>query len=837
MESLEDSNNCTSMSDSFSMYERYMKSFNVTDNFYDQDSASASSISRESSNGGTIDLSIVVPQHGIATDAVCDSQLFNSEKNCDSKDKSLFLVASVTSSHTDRSDLADARISDESCGGKPVFISSIMENSNNAVDSVPLFEVKNENVFKLPITELSFNGTLKHMQKLKPIVDPITALSTCMHHDTAGKINNVVITCSEERSSDFKNDRLIGDNADYQYQNMEQKDSDLDSTSKWNDQSFSSLEASFDSGVRSPDMFSDGEEIVIESESKNFWTFLQNVELYDKKKLKKIQKTLQGVLPPPSVTTINIDVTDMLRKYYTHLPQFNETEILNTNENSRTPTKKVSFVQFPETCDSFQEKTESKAKDVIIGICSTKHQEVLSSTIQVEEIQSFDTEAQKIKASCENTSKFNNTSSSHDQSVDLQLCLETDVKESLWPDVLKCRYHDVYYNLSSHRENYETLLQRYAERFIGAETNTSVTIYSGGTQSPTSASKRKALRLKLAQAKSPGRRLSHLARRRQAFCSAATVGQKAHNSSRMVLIDKNYFPHRKVVNSADRHGKTRRTPGKKTPRKTPEAGGSGKKKAARRLLLDEAPKRALFVSPEGAALGLTAPKPLGKSRRSLFGSPIGQTESKSTDGASKRKREDDDGDSKRVKMAKSLSFGGDSSEYPLSHLPLQRRASELLSSKNSAELNDSHKKKLLWAVSEALRTHGWRMSCPGFREKASQLARLTRRLLTLPPHAHRLAAPALSTSDTLLKLARRYAFAVIRGRTVEECFRDEETRLADEGKELVTRLGRNANSDSYPTVLERFARGSSSTPSFEDAARARAKRQISFDGADFAEAS
>ncbi|XP_047520420.1 uncharacterized protein LOC125059819 isoform X2 [Pieris napi] len=832
MESVEDSNNCTSMSDSFSMYERYMKSFNVRDNFYDPDSASASSISRESSNGGTIDLSIVLPQHGIAIDAVCDSQFYNVEKTCDSKDKSLFLVASVTSSHTDRSDLADARISDESCGGKPVFISSIMENSNNAVDSVPLFEVKNENVFKLPITELSFNGTLKHMQKLKPIVDPITALSTFMHHDTTGKINNDLLTCSEERSSDSKNDRLIRDNADYQYQNMEQKDSDLDSTSKWNDQSFSSLEASFDSGVRSPDIFSDGEDIVVESETKKFWTFLQNVELYDKKKLKKIQETLQGVLPPPSVTTIKIDVTDMLRKYYTHLPQFNTTEILNTNENSMTPTKKVSFIQIPETYDSIQEITESKTKDVIIDICSTKHQEVLSKAIQVEEIQSSDTEAQKIKESCENTSKSDFASSSHDRSIDLQLCLETDVKESLWPDILKCRYHDVYYNLSSHRENYEMLLQRYAERFIGAETDTSVNIHSGGTQSPTSASKRKALRLKLAQAKSPGRRLSHLARRRQAFCSAATVGQKAHQSSRMVLIDK-----KKVVNSADRHGKTRRTPGKKTPRKTPEAGGSSKKKAARRLLMDEAPKRALFVSAEGAALGLSAPKPLGKSRRSLFGSPVGQTESKSTDGTFKRKREDDDGDSKRVKMAKSLSFGGDSSEYPHSLVPLQRRASELLSSKNSAELNDSHKKKLLWAVSEALRTHGWRMSCPGFREKASQLARLTRRLLTLPPHAHRLAAPALSTSETLLKLARRYAFAVIRGRTVEECFRDEETRLADEGKELVSRLGRPATADSYPTVLERFARGSSSTPSFEDAARARAKRQISFDGADFADAS
>lgn len=40
------------------------------------------------------------------------------------------------------------------------------------------------------------------------------------------------------------------------------------------------------------------------------------------------------------------------------------------------------------------------------------------------------------------------------------------------------------------------LVLRYGERYVGAETDTTVSIYSGGLQSPTSASKRKAHRLK-----------------------------------------------------------------------------------------------------------------------------------------------------------------------------------------------------------------------------------------------------------------------------------------------------------------------------------------------------
>lgn len=52
------------------------------------------------------------------------------------------------------------------------------------------------------------------------------------------------------------------------------------------------------------------------------------------------------------------------------------------------------------------------------------------------------------------------------------------------------------YNLTSHSEKIEQLMQRYAERYVGAETDTSVNIYSGGLQSPSSACKRKAMRLK-----------------------------------------------------------------------------------------------------------------------------------------------------------------------------------------------------------------------------------------------------------------------------------------------------------------------------------------------------
>ncbi|XP_041984617.1 uncharacterized protein LOC121737125 isoform X2 [Aricia agestis] len=915
MESYEESN-CFSLSDSFSLYERYMKSFNVVNNYTnDRIERAPSDFDNENSNsGGNIDLS-EARESNVCEKSRSEFDKTPSLQQIDNIDKGLDDVIKIGSPCTstnasscltdnlnDKSDLTDVPVSSEESKShdfKPAFITSTMENSNNAVDSVPMFRdaKATENVFKLPITELSFNATiLKHVQKLKPIVDPITALTTANNMlsltensasdpgNNGEQVNNLDEPSGYEDRSNSESTKLdkSSETGDSQSQSLESRKLQAnEGSSKWNlDQSYSSLEGSFDSGVRSPDMFSDGEEEALNPEPEPFWSFLKDYETNHKIQVRKIEERLHGVLPPPSVTILKTDVTQMLKKYYTYLPFFNGEEHVDVESNSMTPKKKVSFVKIPETSDH----------------CDDDHFEAVIRRVSID-------------------SQALNTST--DKSVEIKMATEAEALQTEWPDVLKCKYYDVYYNLTSYSEKLERLNQKYAERFVGAETDTSVNIYSGGLQSPSSASKRKALRIKMAQVKSPGRRLSHLARRRQAFCSAATISEKAQcSTSKMVLIDK-----KKLISSAERKSpRTRRTPGKKTPTsktpgkktpgKTPKS-GSSKKKAMRRLLLDnesltrsqparETLKRALFISPENrksvpAASSSSVPHQAMRSKRALFGSPVKPEETKSSDGTIsdrfhmdlKRKRNPfDEGPENRSKIAKSLSFGGDSitSSQP-SSIPLNRRASEMPASRNMAELNETHKKKLLWAVTEALRLHGWKMSSPGFKEKASLLARLTRRLLTLPPHAAKLAAPKLSTSDTLFKLARQYVFAIIQGRTVEECFQDEQIKLSNDSTKLtgyisasayqqlknrqipatltsqvkentcsngsakpdpprsstknilqdkLVNIDTNSNSSSGFSNIERpelFK--SNSMPSFEEAAKMRARRQITFDNLDF----
>lgn len=939
MESFEDSN-CRSMSDSFSLYERYMRSFNVVDTFREQIEPDPVSLLsncdyENPSIGGNIDLSAAVQtsikedsKHYETAQVDCVSLGLNEntvEKGsliadiskigspCTSLAPSLNESSSLTVDHnlTDKSDPADVPVSSDeskfSCFKQPIFITSTMENSNNAVDM--LRDVRHsESVFKLPISELSFNGTIKHVQKLKPIVDPITALTAnaglvldekSQESDSSNISENIGIafeekSCHTPIASDISDERSTKgteSTGDSQYEDFSRKESLFprpeDKSTKWsNDQSYSSLEASFDSGVRSPDMFcSDDEDAEASVAPEPFWSFLKNYEQHDKKKVKKMEEKLQGILPPPSVTTLRTDVTEMLKKYYCFLPAFNnEVKVDPEPINPVTPTKRVSFVEIP---------TVSQVSREEIAVTSTR----------------------------EEKPEYELDTSANDKSIVLEMSSEVEAKETTWPNLLKCRHYDVYYNVTTYSEKMEMLALRYGERYVGAETETSVNVYSGGNQSPSSAHKRKALRLKMAQAKSPGRRLSHLARRRQAFCSAATINEKAQaGTAKMVLIDKNYFPHRKLINSAERKsprlrrtpGKktpSRKTPGKKTPAKTPKtrSGGSSRKKIMRRLLMDsdsmtrsqptrETLKRALFVSPENrksipSTASTSVPLQAMKSKRALFSSPDRSAETKSADGTQsdhflKRKLDalDDQPENSRNKIAKSLSFGGDTIGSMPPHI-MNRRASEVFTRRNSVELNETHKKKLLWAVSEALRVHGWRMSSAGFREKAEALARLTRRLLTLPPHAAKFASPKLSTSETMLKLARQYVFAIIQGRSIEDCFQEEQMKLANDGSSklsgyisanayqqfkarqaapstLTSQIKENcngsfkqdqprsgsknvlqdklinvdssSNSSSGFSMLDKSGLyKSNSMPSFEEAAKMRARRQISFDNLDF----
>lgn len=184
-----------------------------------------------------------------------------------------------------------------------------------------------------------------------------------------------------------------------------------------------------------------------------------------------------------------------------------------------------------------------------------------------------------------------------------------------------------------------------------------------------------------------------------------------------------FFPHRKLINTTERRsprkrytpGKktpVRKTPGKNTPAKTPKthSGGSSRKKSMRRLLMDtdtmtrsqpsrETLKRALFISPEHRkavpqAASSSVPAQAMKSRRALFGSPV-MAETKSSDGSQsdqflKRKRDalDDAPETSRSKIAKSLSFGGDTTTQQHS---FNRRASESFVTKNMTDLNENHK--------------------------------------------------------------------------------------------------------------------------------------------------
>ncbi|GBP22648.1 Calcium and integrin-binding family member 3 [Eumeta japonica] len=822
--------------------------------------------------------------------------------------------------------------SDSSNYPKPVVITSLlsMENSNNAVDCVPLFRSTrySDSVFKLPISELSFNGTLKHVQKLKPIVDPISALTSGCS-DVVSNIDDPNSICemnefkednieepvcqdnhSHLKQSDLSNSTNTTDDfqkmidkgnestGDSQYGEFSRKNihfyQEVEETSKgskWSlEQNFSSFETSFDSGVRSPDIFSDHEDEHESIPDDNFWDFIKERETFDKNRLTNLEERLQGVLPPPSVTMINDDVTEMLKKYYTSITAFNAQEKVNTfAENPTTPNKRISSVTVPLDSDPLESLRESifcegNSRNVQIkdGVLPSEAQE--NSVVSTEFLQNMKQKTQSI-------------------------CTEMQAKETEWPHVLKCKYYDVYYNLTPHSEKLELLALKYAERCVGAETSSTVTVFSGTQKTPSSATKRKELRMKMLQGKSPGRRLSHLARRRQTF-SAAAVDKMSTTTSKMVLIDKNFFPHRKLKYTTERKSpylkkKTpnKKTPAKKTPAKTPRtrSGGSSRKKAMRRLLMDpdasklaqpmrETSKRALFVSPDKKSIPTPTPvasKPqIMKLKRALFESP-NKERARSLDGmmseSLKRKRDDYDDacECNRSKIAKSFSFAGDI-DNSSSSSSFQRRSSDMLTYRSAAELNEINRKKLVVAVNEALRGYGCRMGAPGFRERMSALWRLTRRLMALPAHAARLAAPGRSTSEIMLKLARLYAYAIIQGKTEEECYQEERFKLANEAATKVTgyisatayqemkaklaasRVKENTCSDlnSKPDVSKSTSKnvlkdklvnvdnssnsGSNSTfipnkvellktnsmPSFNEVAKMRARRQISFDNID-----
>lgn len=114
----------------------------------------------------------------------------------------------------------------------------------------------------------------------------------------------------------------------------------------------------------------------------------------------------------------------MLKKYYCFLPAFQEAA--KVTENCTTPTKRVSFVHIPEIMSTNSEvTTETKTTNLEV---LDKHSVVESNDTKIISI------SKEIKSELD---------TSTDRTIDLKMCCEIEAKESAWPDVLKCRYHDV----------------------------------------------------------------------------------------------------------------------------------------------------------------------------------------------------------------------------------------------------------------------------------------------------------------------------------------------------------------------------------------------------------
>ncbi|KAL3287224.1 hypothetical protein HHI36_001701 [Cryptolaemus montrouzieri] len=506
----------------------------------------------------------------------------------------------------------------------------------------------------------------------------------------------------------------------------------------------------------SPDLFSDDESnklFPIPSPKMIEERFLHNL---DYKLLKRVQKELSGVPPPPDFTVTKFTVDDILQKLNENKSYF-WTEELKNGENISV-------------------KDASRLSDSSFG---------LNGSILIKG--SFDEAINK---------KF--------------------------PDILYSRHHGLHHNRNKLSEEIEYLCEKYAKRYIGAETQSTCCAVDTKYISPT---KRKAMKQKWA-AKSPGRRLSHLARRRITFSSAnlqASSSSSAASRARQILID---YKKLELLNHKRSPRKSPRKTPRKSPNKSPSQGrtpsSSAKKKLRLRFRLlsgdfkEDVPgpstsiagsKRALFQSPDnenkfknilsnsstsscssfnsdlnsrGTKRSLfPSPSKIGY-RASLFSSPNKKSPFENVSLFEKKRKRDekDDGISNPSKFFRSQSTDIRSLENNENESLLPRTKSDILpSSQPLIDLSAAHKKKLQWAVYESLKLQNISTSHPQFKVYASVLARVTRRFIL----ASNVRLEG-GTSEKMLRIARHHSFAVVKGKSVEEIMSEYNRNKAKSSK-------------------------------------------------------
>lgn len=512
----------------------------------------------------------------------------------------------------------------------------------------------------------------------------------------------------------------------------------------------------------------------------------------DKYLLARINKFLTGVPPPPKHTICQNDCSEFLLRIYEN-QRFFWSETATNVEASQIKRRE----EEEDEGEDEEEETKSECKENQFARAVT-YQRTRSTSRNLSH--AFDAcekdsaenwlkgDNIRTHAQVNAASQVNALSDSSEAPLEQKVlyCTINETKASLlgWSEAYRHKFHGIHYNRNRSVEEFENLTQRLCERYIGAETQSTCNVWFS-KQAPGSARKRSSMLAKRDNGQSPGKRLSHLTRRRRTFSSANLQGLGIGDKKQLVV---------NVKKSQNRKGKS---PRGKSPRgKSPRS--STKKKVARRLTLDghtspaktaleTSTKRALFQSPTSSDhchvphyhragpsklfVGGSTPQNI---KRALFS--VREDESAGSmptvvESESRKRKNEEELEPPRIKWAKSLSFdctGELHSSHSLSgSWDVDRHASTAILERSKfqgkQELSDTHRKKLLWAVAEALRSKGIGMSHPQFKQYASTLARTVKKFM---PDLENRSIPRKpgSTSDRMLKLAKHHVLFIIDGR-------------------------------------------------------------------------
>ncbi|XP_044745392.1 uncharacterized protein LOC123307229 [Coccinella septempunctata] len=500
------------------------------------------------------------------------------------------------------------------------------------------------------------------------------------------------------------------------------------------------------SEVGSPDLFSDDESSKAKPSASPKIIEERFVHKFDHRLIKRVQKTLSGVPPPPDLTITRLTVDDILEKLEANKSYFWTTENLTQATIEKSEGEKASL---------------NGSHNSSLGC---------TSSILIE--------------------------GQHEEAVNKE-----------FPDILYSRHHGLHYNRSKLSEEIEHLCDKYAKRYIGAETQSTCNAVETEYMSP---GRRKSARPKWA-VKSPGRRLSHLAKRRITFSSAslqASSSSSAASRARQILIDY------KKLELLNRKKSPKKSP-IKTPMKSPMASpsngrtpsSSAKKKLRMRFRLlsgdfkemtsepsssASSSKRALFQSPDketkfkhmltgastavnssferdlanrGAKRSLFSSPNKISCRASLFPSPNKKSPFKNQHTFEKKRKRDDDDENiaNQPKFFRSQSYA-EREVKPESSLTRTKSESVLVNSQTMTDLSAANKKKLQWAVYDSLKDQNITTAHPQFKDFACVLARVTRRCIV----SSNIRLEGSGTSEKILRVARRHVYAVVKGKSVEE---------------------------------------------------------------------